>query len=440
MRLGIIGGGLMGLALAHKFSKTGTSIKIFEREHQLGGLATYHQFGSFFWDKFYHVILPADQHLLDFITDIELVDQLRWQRTFTGFYVNQNFYSVSSSWEFLTFPPLNIFSKIKLAFTILKGSRIKDWRKMETITAEDWLIKSGGKNTYEKFWKPLLLAKLGESYNKVSAVFIWTYIKRLFEARNSSAKKEMMGYVSGGYKTVIDRLEHLLLERKVDLSTDTTVKNIKSMDDQIFVETDLGAETFDKVIFTGPISALEQATGTDLVDIIPGEAPVDYLGVICLVIVSKVSISPYYVINIADPRVPFTGVIGMSSLVDTKETGNYHLTYFPKYIASEDALLKKSNEELEGLFMKGVFLMYPHLKREEIVSLHIHRAFKVQPLQVLNYSKNIPKATTKNPNFFVLNTSQFVNDTLNNNSVLGHVAAFKQKYGSQINNTKDTIN
>ena len=66
---------------------------------------------------------------------------------------------------------------------------------------EDWLLKLGGKSTYEKLWKPLLLSKLGENYKRISAVFIWAYIKRLFSARDSSLNKEQLGYVSGGYKT-----------------------------------------------------------------------------------------------------------------------------------------------------------------------------------------------------------------------------------------------
>ena len=43
-------------------------------------------------------------------------------------------------------------------------------------------------------------------YRRVSAVFIWTYVKRLFSARDAAAQKESLGYVSGGYRTVFARL------------------------------------------------------------------------------------------------------------------------------------------------------------------------------------------------------------------------------------------
>ena len=67
MKIGIIGGGPMGLALAYRLSRKGHAVTVFEREKQLGGLATYHDYGAFFWDRFYHVILPSDTPLISFL-------------------------------------------------------------------------------------------------------------------------------------------------------------------------------------------------------------------------------------------------------------------------------------------------------------------------------------------------------------------------------------
>ncbi len=119
MNIGIIGGGLMGLVLAQRLSKLDHVVTVFENNKQLGGLATYHDYGPFIWDRFYHVILPSDTHLINFIKDIGLGEQLRWHRTLTGFYVNQQFYSISSNVEFLRFPPLSLLGKLRLALTIL---------------------------------------------------------------------------------------------------------------------------------------------------------------------------------------------------------------------------------------------------------------------------------------------------------------------------------
>ena len=56
--------------------------------------------------------------------------------------------------------------------------------------------------------------------------------------------------------------------------------------------------------------------------------------------------------------------------------------------------------------------------------MHINRAVKVQPLQVLDYSKLVPQVSSEHPDFFVLNTAQFAHMTLNNNEVISAVNQF----------------
>ncbi|MDX1909033.1 MAG: NAD(P)/FAD-dependent oxidoreductase [Bacteroidia bacterium] len=434
-RIGIIGGGLMGMALAERLAGPDRAITVFERDTQPGGLAGWQSYGDFYWDKFYHVVLPTDKELIGFIEGVGLGDSLHWKHTYTGYYVNRKFYSISTSMEFLLFPPLSMFSKFRLAMTLLLGARITDWKPLEQVTIESWLVKMGGRATFEKFWKPLLLAKLGENYRRVSAVFIWSYIKRLFEARDASstARKEQMGYISGGYKTLFEHLEATLPDRGCTVRTGTSVERIEAAPDGgVWVTADGERQHFDKVIFTSPVNVLEQTTDASLVQVTHQGRQVEYLGVICMVLMTRKPFTPYYVLNLADDRVPFTGVIGMSTLVETEETGGHYMTYFPKYIISDDPMLREPESVLQETFLAGVRVMYPELKDEDIVSVHINRAIKVQPLQVLGYSEIVPQVRTQHPDFYVLNTSQFVHGTLNNNAVIQHVLNFVSAYGAEI--------
>jgi len=140
----------MGLALAYRLSGKGRKVTVFEREKQLGGLATYHNFGAFYWDRFYHVILPSDIPLIHFLKEIGLGDRIRWSRSLTGFYVDERFYSVSTSWEFLRFPLVGLWGKLRLVLTILYCSRIRNWQRLERITVEDWLIKPAGESPMKR--------------------------------------------------------------------------------------------------------------------------------------------------------------------------------------------------------------------------------------------------------------------------------------------------
>ncbi len=431
MKIGIIGAGLSGLALAQRLAKKGHMPTVFERDTQVGGLATYEDHGPFVFDRYYHVILPSDRYLLSFIREIGLADKMRWETTLTGFFVEEKMYSMSNTLEFLKFPPLSLWSKFRLAMTILYCSRIDDWKRLEKITVEDFLLRYSGRTTYEKMWKPLLLAKLGENYRRVSAVFIWTYIKRMFSARDSSASKEQMGHVHGGYKTVFDRLEQTIVEAGGRIALNTGVKRIAPAQSGrgIDIVTESRSEHFDKVIFTGPVNILQQVADPSLVAVEDSGQEVEYLGVLCMALVTRKPLTEFYILNIADRRIPFTGVVGMSNILDSDETADMHLTYLPKYVLSTDAELRRPEEDLEREFLEGLRLMFPDLRDEDIVSSRIHRAFKVQPLQVLDFSERIPKSATRHQDFFVHNTAQFVNNTLNNNEVIRAVDAFLDKHG-----------
>ena len=354
MKVGIIGGGLMGMTLAYKISRLGASVKVFERDSQLGGLSTHYDYGSFTWDKFYHVIVPTDDSLINLINEIGLGESLNWSRSLTGYYVKKSFYSLNSPREFLAFPLLNIWDKIRLAFTIFYGGRIDNWKKLEGIKVKDWLIRMGGRKNFNKFWEPLLLAKLGEHYKKVSAVFIWTYIRRLFKTREHPIEKDFMGYVTGGYKTVFDRLEKLVTKNNSSVLLNTSVKSIRPAEEGgIEVRYEDKTEYFDKVIFTAPLNILEQVTSPKLCEIVKDDACIEYLGVVCLALVTKKELTPFYVLNMGDVNSPFTGVIGISSLVNTDQTAGEYITFFPKYIPADHQFWRMTDEVLEEMFMKG---------------------------------------------------------------------------------------
>jgi protoporphyrinogen oxidase len=157
-----------------------------------------------------------------------------------------------------------------------------------------------------------------------------------------------------------------------------------------------------------------------------------------MVLVTRRPLVPYYVLNIADDRVPFTGIIGMSNLVSLDETDGLHLTYLPKYVHSDDPLLKAPDTELREMFMHGLRIMLPNLSLADIESAHINRAVKVQPLQVLGYSRLVPTVSTLHPDFFVLNTAQFAANTLNNNEVIRAVDEFVHAHADRFSNNLDS--
>src|ERR1051326_7806745 len=135
----IVGGGIMGMTLAHRLSQQGQEVTIFEASSELGGLVSPWKMNDVEWDKFYHVILLSDLRTRNILKEIGLEDKIQWVETKTGFYINGQLYFIPDTIEFLKFPTLNLIDKFRLGLTIIVASRIKNWKRLEKKPVTAWL-------------------------------------------------------------------------------------------------------------------------------------------------------------------------------------------------------------------------------------------------------------------------------------------------------------
>lgn len=412
----VVGGGMLGMTLAHRLAQAGKQVTLYESAPQFGGLASAWQLGDITWDRHYHVTLLSDTHLRSLLDELGLEQEMQWVETKTGFYTDDKLYSMSNSVEFLKFPPLNLIDKFRLGATIFYASKIQDWKKLEMIPVADWLRKLSGQHTFEKIWLPLLRAKLGENYQQTSAAFIWTTIARMYAARRTGLKKEMFGYVSGGYARVLERFAEKLQQENVTLKLNSTVTQTTTINNTVKLEFSDGHKAeHDHVVFTTPSNVaarlcpqLSEAEKQKLNGI-------QYQGIVCASILLKQPLAKFYVTNITETWVPFTAVIEMSALVDPQAFGGHSLVYLPKYFAEGDPILSQSDEEIESRFIAALMQMYPHLKRDEVLAFQVSRVRNVFPLPTLRYSENVPAMETSLPGVFIVNSSHILNGTLNVN-------------------------
>lgn len=420
---GIVGGGIMGMTLALRLAKQGHKVTIFEAAPEMGGLVSSWKMGDAEWDKFYHVILLSDLRTRNVLKEIGLENKIEWVETKTGFYIKGKLYSMSDTIEFLRFPTLNLLDKFRLGLTIIIASKIKNWKKLENIPVTKWLRKWSGANTYNKIWLPLLRAKLGESYKETSTVFIWATIQRMYGARKSGLKKEMFGYVVGGYRKVIEAFGQTLIKENVLLKNNCLVKEVTTSSNgknQVVYTHNKHIETeeFDEIIITLPAAmAGKICTGLEVNEIQKLNA-VEYLSVICLAVIIDQSISKFYVTNITDERVPFTGVIEMTALVDKKYFGGNSLIYLPKYVVADDPLFLKSDEAIKDYFLKNLYQMYPLLTADNVKFTGVAKAKHVITVAKLGYSSALPPVVTSVPKLYIINTAHITDGTLNVNETI----------------------
>jgi len=446
LRVGIVGGGILGLTLGFRLGRLGHKVEIFEAAPEIGGLAGPQDYGPFVWDRFYHCILPQDGKLIGLLRDLDLDENLRWTQTGTGYYGGGRFHSMSSNADFLRFPLLSLIDKARLGAIVLYASKLPDPYPLYRVTARDWLTKLCGRRGYEVFWRPLLKAKFGPFHDQVAAVFIWATLKRLYGARSATTAREKLGYVSGGYRHVLVRFRDRLAALGAVIHDGAPVSAIEpapagaaAAGCEIAFEKRGERRTtrVDQVFFTGPTRlARGVAKGAFLPVVERAERTYptgsSYLGVACLVLALKRSLIPYYLLNIGLDDTELTGVVEMTNLIDRQvETKGHHLIYLPKYLDSADERMNDPDDALTTTLERGLTRLFPDYKPAEAVYRKIHRARFVQPLPLVRDAQVSESFPTLEAPFQVLNTSMLACATLNNNDVVGFVDRFVNENGAR---------
>ncbi len=419
--IGIVGGGILGMTLARRLAAGGARVTILEGAERSGGLAAPSSIGAFTWDRFYHVILRSDTHLLDLLGDLGLSRQLRWGATRTGFYTDGKLHPLSTSLDFARFPAISLLDKVRLAATILRAAEIRDWKPLEGILATEWLRRWSGERTLERIWMPLLRAKLGVNAEKASAAFIWAIIARLYGARQSAMKREAFGYVEGGYATILARLERALQDLGVESRFGARVSEVTGDPDGATTRLDGGESLrFDAVVLTTPCGQVARLAP----QLHPRERArlnaVTYQGIICAALLLKHPLAGYYVTNITDTSAPFTAVVETTSLVDPANFGGHHLVYLPRYLAQDDPWWGRNDAEILADFTAGLARMHPTFHVGDVVASRISRVREMLAVSTVGYSTTLaPPLRTSVPNLYVTNSAQIVNGTLNVNETVG---------------------
>jgi len=408
MKVGIIGGGIMGVCLGYFLSQKGVSVEIFEASSMLGGLAepmTLEDGTTV--DRFYHTILSSDVHLQKICKELGIDDQLRFRETRMGFFYKGETYSMNNIIEFLRFPPLGWIDRFRLGITVLYAQLVRDWHALERINVEKWLLGLSGKRTYENIWRPMLKTKFDGSYDNTPATYIWARLVRMKSTRSGANQKEEAGHLIGGYNTLIqcmaDRIQasggKIYLNRPI---TKIVIEQNKAT--RILANDETHA--FDKIISTLPLPVTQQLIPDASKEYRDTLAQTSYLGLICPLLVLDRSLTGFWTLNLTDDDLPFTGVIETTSYIDPQFVGGHYLSYLPKYTAPNSPLQDLSDDEIKELWLKYLESMFPQFDRGWIRYFIVNRARYVEPLHPLNGYSLIPAVQTPIENLYLATNAQ----------------------------------
>lgn len=421
--VGIIGGGIMGISLGYFLSRQGVKVTIYEASPVLGGLAgpIILEDGTAV-DRFYHAILSSDKHLGDLCKELGIADQLRFKETKTGFYYKGAIYPMNNMIDFLKFPPLGWIDRFRLGLTVLAAQFIKDWRSLESVSVQDWLLKWSGNGTYQNIWRPMLKAKFDGGFDNTPATYMWSRLVRMKSTREGANQKEMSGHLIGGYITLIKAMTEKILANGGEVLLKTAVKEIVIENGKATGIRLASSEVahYDQIVCTLQTPIFQRLIPTAAPKYLEFLGQTEYLGIIAPLLVLDRPLTGNWTLNITDDRFPFTGVIETTSYIDPQYVGGHHLVYLPKYTAPGSPWQQKTDDEIKNIWLENLQSMFPDFDTKSIQYFLIHRERFVEPLHKLNETDAIPEIKTPIQNLFLATTAQIYPALTNGESVSHH--------------------
>jgi protoporphyrinogen oxidase len=422
MRVGIVGGGITGVSLGYFFTRRGIPVDIFEASPVLGGLAgpQFLEDGTAV-DRFYHAILPSDDQLHALCRELRLDGQMRFKTTKNAFVVDGAISSMNSAAEFLRFPPLTPYERVRLGVTIVRAQFVRDWRTLENISVHRWLRRWSGAGVFKKIWRPMLDAKFERDHDQIPATWMWSRLVRTKSTRSGASQRESAGHIVGGYATLMEAMAAEIRAGGGRIHLSCPVQEIV-----IAGQRAVGIRTAQGVWNSGPIvSTMQAPVFRRLIPKAPRDyqeslSAVPYLGVVCPLVVLDRPLSGYWVLNIADSRIPFTGVIETTSYIDPKYVGGHHLVYLPKYTAPGSAWQDLTNEVLREHVLDTLKYIAPEFEARWIRQLLVHRERYVEPLHRMGAPNPVPDIKTPVDNLYLATTAQIYPALTNGESVSRH--------------------
>ena len=386
--VGIIGAGILGLTAAYRLAQGGVRVAVYERARDLGGLVGSFELDGAKVDRFYHVILPSDDRVRGLADELGLGGRLRFRPTRVGFYDGGRLFSMTSLQDALTFPILPFPDRLRLGLFVARCQLQQDWNGLDEVPLEGWLRRHCGRRALERLWRPLLDSKFDGNFADLPATYIWSRSRRMTKTRDSGGR-EVMGWLEGGYQTLVDALANRIVELGGEVHPSCAVERLvgtPSSATGIVVDGQLRA--FDHLLCTLAPPQARRLLGADLAALAPPDK-LRYLGVICLVMRVRRSVSPFYHLNITDRRVPLTTVVETTHVVDPAAVGGT-LVYATKYVDPTHPDLDRPSEEVEADFLRHARTIFPSLRDDEILASALQRARIVEPVHLLGGARNIP--------------------------------------------------
>jgi protoporphyrinogen oxidase len=402
VRVLVIGGGISGLASAHRLVRAGSEVVLAEASDQLGGLGTFFEEEGRWIDRFYHCIMPSDDHLLRLIDEVGLTEQVYWKPTRMGFVVNGRLYPFNTAVDLLRFTPLSLAERVRFGLVSVLLRRLGRGKDLDGVTSAEWLSRWYGRSIWDKVWEPLYRSKFGDAVDEVPALYIWS---RLGREKNNSTR----GYLRCGHRGLIDAIASSIRSGGGDIRLSTAVTKLDQSDAGVRAMLSDGEELeVDWVISTVPIPILLPMIGGGALDGALEDPELEYQGVVNTLFFMRRPLTGYYWSPVLNSGTEFDAVIEMSTLVDPAQYGGFHVVYAVKYVHRESPPFAVDDETIAAHWAQQLVALFTSrgFTEDDIVKTRVFRAPFVEPAYRIGYSRVKPPIRAGSSRLLLATTAQ----------------------------------
>ena len=402
----VVGGGFGGLAAAYELGRQGIRVTLLERDGELGGLASCFDAGGERLEKFYHHWFASDIHILGLIDELGLSQRVLLRPTRTGMYHAHNFFKLSTPLDLLRFSPLPPASRVRLGLLALRARYIRDWRRLEDITAAEWLRRMGGEHVYRVVWAPLLRGKFGAMAEDVAAVWFWNKLKLRGGSRGKGGE-ERLAYYRGGFSALADAMADAIRQQGGEIRLSSPATALRVADGCVLgVETPDGVIAADATIATPALPIVADLVEPHMPDYAKTLHRVRYLANVCVVLELDRSLSDIYWLNVNDPSFPFVAVIEHTNFEPASSYAGRHIVYLSRYLPASDSFYSMPDDATVRYTLEHLRRMFPTLTDDRVLAAHVWRARYAQPVVERGYRHLIPNLQTPLRNLYLATMAQ----------------------------------
>jgi protoporphyrinogen oxidase len=391
-RIIVLGAGAMGLAAAYRALVLGHTVTLLEAGPEPGGMAAHFDLAGLSIERYYHFVCKSDQPTFDLMRELGIGDRMRWRATSMAYFMGGELHAWGDPISLLRFPYLTIAEKIRYGLLMFVSTRRDAWEALEHLSAKEWIERWCGRSVYAKLWKPLFDLKFYEYADNISASWIWTRIRRVGRSRRSLMQEEL-GYIDGGSQTLVDALIRAIAERGGEVRLSEPAMRILVEGARVTgVETTQCRHAADAVISTVPTPYVGR-----LVPDLPAAWREAYdgianIGVTCVVLKLRRSVTPYFWVNVVDPDMPIPGIIEFSNLRPTG-TGEV-VVYVPYYMPSTNPLWARTDTTFVEETLACIRRINPNVGAGDLIASYVGRLKHAQPICPPGFRARIPPVET----------------------------------------------